>query len=181
MELYRDSDGPSLDPGITARLKTLDPNLRVTFSRWAVDPFTTKPILAWHGKPVLSPAWHLWLWSPRESRYFHLNTFPLARGGFTHRNVAALEADCGRKMRPSDVLRMLRERQQDAMEAGKRKEQERRKDVLGANEKRIHDLLFEGKRGVRQAKAVSYAGQQCRVTPGEIEMDSREAGWEGVE
>jgi hypothetical protein len=45
MELYSDSDAPSIDAGVLRRLHRLDPNLAVTWSHWEIDPMTSRPVL----------------------------------------------------------------------------------------------------------------------------------------
>lgn len=44
MKLYTDSDAPRIPEGVLTRLRNLDPQLRVTYSRWAINPETSLPI-----------------------------------------------------------------------------------------------------------------------------------------
>lgn len=196
MDLYHDSCAPAVDRGVLARLQRLDPLLQVTFSQFAIDPATSRPLEVhpgpdWEDDPearkrirrrgdthyLLDPCFHLWTPVPDGSMAL-VQSYPLDKGGFGHLAVRALEADVARRMTPSEVARLIH----NAKRENRRREYERfqryRNDVAKANSSRVHDLLEEGKGGVRQAKITSFPGQKSRSTPGNVQMDDREAGWE---
>lgn len=178
MDLYQSTDGPTLDQGLQARLKRIDPNLRVTFSQWAIDTATSRPVIyKYTGAPIPDPAHHLWIWSSRESRYFHINSFSMSQGGFTHRNAQFLEQDAGRRMKPSALLQQMLKVRDQKREREKAAHDQLQQDKIRENKKRIHDLVFENKQSVRQAKIVSHGGQSNRGLRGNVEMDAKEAGW----
>ena len=193
MELYHDSAGPRIDRSVAARLKRLDRDLAVTFSRFAIDPFTSLPleIRNWDGETehlihrrggsafLYEPCFFLWL---RDgSRWRQIGQYRVEQG-FGHREVAALEADAARHMSPADILARIR----DVQETRKRRRQanalELRRDVAKANMSRIQRLAHDHDKSHdptnRQAKATSYAGQGNRGTRGEVRKDNREDGWE---
>lgn len=196
MELFSASDAPSVDRGVLARLHRLDRKLLLTFSHFAIDPTTSRPVEVhpspdWEDDPearahlvrrgnaffLLDPCYHLWTETP-DGRPMLVQSYPISKGGFGHLQVAALEADVARRMKPSEIAALWWKNQNDAKEREAKKLAQDRDDLIRANESRIHDLVFEGKRGVRDAKIASYPGQGKRSTPGEIMMDDKEAGWE---
>lgn len=178
MILRSDADAPSIDRGVLARLRRLDPDLRLTWHRYAIDVLTGEVILGPGGKPVLDPAWYLWRRDRGSNAVYHfVMSFP-AREGFGHREVAGLESDAGRLLDPKEI----RLRHEARVEARRRKELERirqkQRDKIAANRRRIHDLVFEGRLGVRDGRPFSYPGQPHRSTPGLVAMSAREDGWE---
>ncbi len=194
MELFNDSSGPSVDLGVLARMRRLDANLYLTFSTYGINPETTAPMEikigpdfamyenmdrfhrrgnAWF---IYDPSYYLWTKDP-EGRWVLVNTYP-AVTGFGHREVQKLEADVARTMRPSDIVAAIYEHKERREAKAKADEHQAKDDVFVANKSRMHDLMFEGKTGRRQAKIVSYAGQKNRSTPGDILSDAREDGWE---
>jgi hypothetical protein len=194
MERYNDSAAPKLDQGVEARLKRLDPKLRVTFSMYAIDQLTSFPIPVnvgpeWVDEPeinkvrrfgntnvVLDPAFHLWVQDP-EGRWHLLNSYP-AEMGFGHREVAKLEADVARYMRPSDIIAKIHEQKLARERKAKKDHAEERRDIIKANKSRIHDLLFEDKGGERDGKFMSGAGLNRRGNMGTVRKDDEEDGWE---
>jgi hypothetical protein len=190
MKLYTDSDGPSIERGVLARLKRLDAKLAVTFCKLAISQLTSRPIeihnwdadtehLIWRrsGTAFLySPEYHLWLKQGSE-RWSWIRSYP-AEAGFGHREVLYLEADAARFMRAQEILDRIRAQQEARQEKAKRDFVERQKDVTKANFSRIKRLVEDGDFGHRDAKAVSYAGQGNRGTRGQVRKDDREAGWE---
>lgn len=171
-QLYRDSAAPTLDVGVRARLKRLDPNLEVTFSELAINPATSRPIETRDGSFIRDPWWMVW--SRGSDGVWRLAA---QYRQFGHREVAKLEADAARFMRPSEILERRRRAQQEKRDREMERSRERRSDVRKANRRRIKDL-FDGKIGVRQANIASYPGQTRRGTPGTVRMDPREDGWE---
>ena len=180
MELFESVDRPSLEPGLTERLRRIDPRLRVTFSHYAIDPRTSQPLTSFEtGEPILHPAQHLWM-KADDGSWLHISEFPMERGGFTHLNARFLEIDqCVRNSRnPEEILQRMTERQELARERSRAANRQRGRDRAKANAKRIGDLVFDGKSGTRQAKITSYPGQTNRGTPGDVLSDANEDGWE---
>jgi len=196
VELYTDTDAPAIDIGVLKRLKRLDPRLRITFSRYAINYLTSRPSMIhnWdydtcpdsstriHRRNgaayLLDPAYHLWS-QGGDGRWRHVQAYP-AEGGFTDRHVKALEGDVARRFTISEILDRRERARQAAKEKAERDHKEERRDILNANQSRIRDLL-DGKTGTRQAKIMSYGGQGKRGTPGTVRMDDREDGWEKPE
>jgi len=198
MHLYHDSAGPRLDTAVAARLRRLDPNLAVTFCRYAIDPRSSLPLECCIEDPppeiearierrggsefLLSPAFHLWIKDKeRAGRYVLVRSYP-AEVGFGYREVAALEEDVGRYMSAGEIVSTHRDLK-DARAAKRGKASlELRKAVAKANMSRIQRFCGLGDksrdRGERDAKIVSYAGQTNRGTRGQVSKDSRSDGWE---
>lgn len=191
--LYNDSSGPAVEKAVLERMKRLDPSLELTFSQFAVNPLTSKPLEV-HPSPdwetwqterlrrlgskyyLLLPAFHLWIWDWREGRYHYVKSYP-AEAGFGHREVYGLEADAARWMSPSEILRQVHEAREAADAKRKQDLREEKLEHFKANDRRIRDLLA-GKEPRRDAKIVSYPGQGNRGSRGRVEKDSREDGWE---
>lgn len=194
MELYSDSDAPTLDPGVTARLQRLDPLLRVTFCRYAIDQVTGEPLAIHPGPEVidepeykmlrrcgnvtvlLDPGFHLWVRDP-DGKHHLLSSYP-AEIGFGHREVRKLEEDVARYMRPSEILATMHQQHADRKKREAKNHDQGRADILKANEHRIHDLLFEDKCGYRSGKFMSGPGLHRRGNIGDVRMDDTEDGWE---
>jgi hypothetical protein len=186
MEPLRHYDA-SVDSGVLSRLKRLDPQLRVTFSRYALNPDTGRPIEMsgrldpctgeWLAGVVHDPAFYLWRKDDCSSHHFFVAAYPQ----FGHREVMLLEADLARFERPEDIERIVRERAERRRERQLSSVKGDRQEVRRANRKRIHDLVFEGKSGMREAKVSSYAGQSTRTSSAERQRflaDAKEDGWE---
>jgi len=100
---------------------------------------------------------------------------------FGHAEVLKLERDLARFMSPSEVLRRLLEAREHYLKRERCRFEDRHSQIRKANSKRIGDLVFEGKSGLRTRKIVSYPGQVNRGTPTEEFLaDSEEDGWEGL-
>ena len=194
MELYNASDAPSIDKGVLVRLKRLDPLLHVTFSHYSIDPARSVPLevtpspdweddseamrrLTKHGGAnyLLDPAHHLWTATP-NGRYLLVQSYP-APVGFGHREVARLEADVARYMRPSDIAALIHRKQADHAEREKSRYSGYREDLASANKSRI-GALMDGDLGIRDARIASYPGQSNRSAPGQVRKDAGEDGWE---
>jgi hypothetical protein len=195
MEPRSDSDAPTLDKGVLERLKRLDPKLKVTFCKYAIDQVTGEPIevnvspdwlddpdamsrLRQFGKSrvVLDPAWHLWSQDP-DGRWILINSYAAA-AGFGHREVAKLEGDVARYMRPSDLIALMWGRRKEHERKAKKDHKELRSDIHKANKSRIHDLLFEDKPMERDGKFMSGPGLNRRGNMGTVLKDDKEDGWE---
>lgn len=179
MRPFHDSAAPCLDLGLERRLRSLDPNLLVTYSPWSIDPRDGQPIEDLDGQPVAEPAHHLWIRQP-SGKYHHIDLFPMALGGFGYLNLRYLEANkrATETRSPVDIYRLMQTRNELLRETSARKHREHRQDRAQANKKRIGDLVFNGKSGRRQAKISSYPGQVRHSTPGDVLRDAREDGWE---
>jgi hypothetical protein len=196
MEPYTDSDGPRIERSVLKRMKRLDPHLRVTFCKFAIDPITSIPLPVhpgpeWVDDPeamkrlcrrgdthyLLDPGYTLWVQSG-DGRFYYVQSYSHEEG-FGHREVAKLERDVARFMTPSEIINKRR----DAQEARERKQKDeyrqKHADTSKANESRIRDLVFNGNSGYREAKVVSYAGQGNRGTRTQkVLRDAKEDGWE---
>jgi hypothetical protein len=175
MELYSDSDAPSIDAGVLRRLHRLDPNLAVTWSHWEIDPMTSRPVL-FRGRERIKlqvPAYHVWSRNGSDGRWYYVQS----HFQFGHREVRALESDCLRSMTPSQILAENRRLYYERNERAKKNRQDERGDIIKENKSRIHDLLFEDKRPYRGGKYSSYAGQGKRTSLGEVRKDQKEDGW----
>lgn len=170
---HSDANAPSVDRGVLRRMRTLDPNLVITWSEFAFDPFNGGYLLH-AGRPVKDPAFYLWRRDDNSSHHFLVSTYP---NGFGHRQVLALERDLARFHSTDEMLRMLRDAQSAQRDRGLARRKDVQRDKIKYNESLIGDILG-GKSDRRQAKIASYPGQGRRGTPGEVQMDSREIGWE---
>lgn len=176
MQLYRDTDAPSLDRGVERRLARLDPNLEVTWSKWSINGLTSQPILH-RGRPVYDPAYHLWRRDRGTARYHYVRAYL----EFGHNEVYALEADAARTMRPEEIIALNQQLYEDRVAREDAARKQERADMIQANRGRISDLVFDNKLGRRDAKITSFSGQTHRGTPGQIQMDAKEDGWERPE
>jgi hypothetical protein len=180
----RNWDGPSIDSSILKRLNRLDPQLVVTWSPYSLDVFTSRPI---EGSGVLDPytgeyvtgavkdpAFYLWRKDEYSTHHVFVNTYPR----FTNREVLALERDIARFERPQDIMRLFHERDSALRKRRKASHRAEQRDKIEANDSRINDLVLDGKLGRRQGKMFSYKGQSGRSTPGDVEVDAKEDGWE---
>ena len=161
------------------RLHRLDPALFVTWHRCVLDPETGNPVLTDdEGRPVVDPHWYLWRKcddgkTRLVSMYQH----------FGHEQAHDLERDLfAAAVRGTASVGEILELVAHSRERMKQREHERFKqnqlDKIAANRHRIHDLIFEGKDGYRDAKPFSAPGVNVRSTPGRIIMDAKEDGWE---
>jgi hypothetical protein len=180
-------DGPSIDYGVEKRLRRLNPRLKVTWSPYALDHTTGRPIEmsgaldCYTGKinqgVVKDPAYYLWIKDEAFNTYYLVGIYQK----FGHEEVMHLEADVARHMDRDRVFEFLQERGKALRERGLARKRDLQAQKIRANKKRIHDLVFEGKDGVRDAKVSSYKGQTKRTSSGElnrIRKDAREDGWE---
>ena len=196
MDLFNSSCAPTIDQGVLSRLGTLDDKLFLTFSYFAIDPSTSYPVevnpsadwaddhealngLTRRGNAyfLMDPAYHLWTKTPDGAPVL-VESYPIPHGGFGHREVARLERDVARRMKPSEITNLIWRKQQALKDAHDTAQRQYRTDVLEANKSRIVDLMENQKVGFRQAKIASYPGQVNRSTPGDIRMDDKEDGWE---
>lgn len=160
----------------------MDPRLAVTFSQSAIDPLTSLPIEVDReagGGTIRDPAWHLWLLHPAHG-WLHVHTYYVVRGEwFGHEQIGWLEADLGRTHTPDEILRIFAQNRATQTQRQRARYDQSKEDNLRANKKRIHDLLFEGKSGMRERKIMAYPGQTNHATPSERFLsDAREDGWE---
>lgn len=177
---YHAADAPAVDPGVVARMKRVHPGLRLTFSPYALDLLNGHPILVEDtGQPVYDPAWYLWLKDSVTSHHIFLNMFSMDEGGFGHRNCESLESDIARRMSPGQIGQWLRAREGSMLAKKQADFRQTQTDKVEANEKRINDLILEGKSGVRDKKVFSYKGQHSRDNVGAVVYkDAKEDGWE---
>jgi hypothetical protein len=180
-QLFQDVDAPRLDHGAEARLRRLDARLAVTFSQWAIDPLTSHPIEAdpeAGGGAIEDAAWHLWIKHP-EHGWLHVHAYYVVRGEwFGHEQIGWLEADLGRTKSPDEILRMFAQRRAEHTQKCRAAYDQNAADHFLENKRRIHDLLFNGKSGMRERKIMAYPGQTNHSTPSEKFLsDAREDGW----
>jgi hypothetical protein len=162
----------------------LDPQLVLTWSPYVLDVLTSQPVEQvgtmdpetgeTHRGPVSDPAFYLWRKDETSSHHVFVKAYPR----FTDREVLALERDIARFERPQDIMTIFHQRDQQRRERAQANATQRQHDKIAANERRINDLVLGGKESRRPAKTFSYAGQGSRSTPGEVEMDPKEGGWE---
>jgi hypothetical protein len=177
-------DGPSVERSVLARMKRLDPQLRVTFSPYALDPMTCTPIEQsgildpytgeYNTGLVEDPAFYLWRKDECSSHHVFVKAFPR----FTDREVLALERDVARFNRPQDIMRIFHERDTARREKALANKRELQNDKIAANARRIDDLVLGGKTSRRGGRSYGYSGQGSKGSPGDVEMDPREGGWE---
>jgi hypothetical protein len=180
----RNWDGPSIDRGVLKRLHRLDPQLVVTWSPYALDVMTSNPIEQSGNMdpetgdvgrgPVPDPAFYLWRRDECSTHHVFVNLYQQ----FTDREVLALERDIARFERPQDIMRIFHERDRARRDRALVNKNILQQAKIKANERRIDDLILGGVESKRQAKSFSFSGQTNHSTPGEIEMDAKEAGWE---
>jgi hypothetical protein len=166
------------------RMRRLDSQLVLTWSPYSLDPLTSNPIEMqgrldphtgeWLRGPVKDPAYYLWRKDECSTHHVFVMTFEK----FTNRQVLALERDVARFNRPQDIMRIFHARDEARREKELGRKRQTQDDKVNANEQRIDDLVLGNKLSRRQAKSFSYAGQGNKSTPGDIEMDHKEAGWE---
>lgn len=182
MQPYSHAAAPSLDRGVLSRLRRLDRDLLVTWSPYALDPLSGKPIESvphvdpidgWKpGGAVEDPAYYLWLLCT-DGRVRLVGVYQ----HFGHLQCAQLEGDVARRFPSHELARRFMEAKARSQERGLVAQRDMQHQKIAANQSRINDLL-NGKLSRRQAKIMSAPGLSKRSTPGEIEMDSKEAGWE---
>lgn len=183
MRPVSDADAPSVDPGVLTRLRVLDRQLRVTWHKFAIDALTFR-VIETTGKmdpetgeritgPVLAPSYYLWREDEGTGRYYLVATYP----HFGQEVVARLERDVGRFIDPKHILSHITKAQDEVRQRRVAARRDLQAEKIKANQSRIHDLVFDGKHGRRQAKIVSAPGL-ARGTPGEVRTDAREDGWE---
>lgn len=188
-------DGPSIDYGVESRLARLDRQLVVTFSPFALDPLsgrvieTNTKIDPETGNMIIGavrdPAYYLWRRDENSTHHFFVQAYPLRAGGFGYRQVLALERDLARFIAPQHLAAYLADRDREIRERMQAQHDQLQADKISANRSKIERTLSgmhagDGSENLdrRQANITSYPGQKNRGTPGEIEMDSKEAGWE---
>lgn len=188
MQPYNHAGGPTIDVSVERRLRRLDRCLFVTWSPWALDPLTGRPIETKGAiDPVTgdvvpagtieSPEYHLWRRDENSSKVFWVSSYR----HFGHAQVAKLEGDLARFMSPSAMLQKMMEARDRVLRKGREDYEDYHNQLSKANESRIHDLVFAGKSGRRTRKVVSYPGQTNRGTPTEEFLaDPEEDGWEGI-
>jgi hypothetical protein len=192
MEPVGFADAPSIDRGVLARLRRLDAQLRVTWARYSLDPYTGKVLLG-SGRldpmsgeriagPVLDPAYYVWRKDECSSHHFFLAAYP----DFGHAEVFRLEGDIARFARAQDVGPMLRARAEEARQRKIKANKQFRADKVTANKSRLHDLVFgendAHRYGFRAPRAYGYAVQGSHTSSGEgalIRESNRADGWEG--
>lgn len=163
----------NVDPSVLARLKRLDKRLEVTFSPYSLDPETRGVIEAYDGKPVHDPHYYLWIDCPDgKNRLVGMYT------KFDHEEVAKLEGDLARRHNAMEILQLIAGAKDKMRERKVGAWKQQLMDKIAANKRRIEDLVFDGKDGTRQAKPFSAPGVGSRATPGLIQMDPKEDGWE---
>jgi hypothetical protein len=190
MEPVGFADAPAIDRGVLARLRRLDPQLRVTWARYSLDPYTGKVILgsgrldpesgARIAGPVGDPAFYLWRKDECSSHHFFVACFPQ----FGHAEVLRLESDIARFARAQDIGPMLRQRAEEARQRKLAANKQLRADKVVANKSRLHDLVFgenDARRyGFREARAFGYAGQGSHTSSAEgglVRVDNEKDGW----
>jgi hypothetical protein len=156
----------------------------VTWSPYALDVLTSNPIEGsgmldphtgeYVTGPTPDPAYYLWRKDECSTHHVHVTTFHR----FTNREVLALERDVARFHRPKDLWRLFQEHDTERRMRRHISQRQRQEDKVEANERRIDDLVLGNKLGNRQAKMFSYGGQINRSTPGDVEVDAKEDGWE---
>jgi hypothetical protein len=184
---------PSLDLSVENRLRRMDKNLVLTWSPYALNPDSGKPIehsgrldpdpdapVFRRGQPIHDPGWYLWRKDTHSSHHF----FVCGYKEFGHPELDRLESDLAKLYSPEKILKLVRDRADERRAKGRAAYKAHKRDVRRANTKRIGDLVFEGKDGYRAARVTSYGGQTDRRSSGErdrIWMDNKEAGWETPE
>jgi hypothetical protein len=183
-------DGPSLDISVKNRLRRLDPRLVVTWSPYALDPATGLPIehsgtpdtdplapLPKRGEPIKDPAFYLWLKDDARSTHWLVSIYQ----NFGHEQLMHLEDDVVRRYGEKNAFEVIAEKSQQLRDRALARKANTQRAKREANESRIHDLVFEGKSGYREAKVSSYKGQTSRQSSaerGRFLSDAREDGWE---
>ena len=181
-------DGPTVDYSVERRLHRLDPRLRLTWSPYALDHATGRPIILSGTMdpttgdrcpvgPLKEPAFYLWIKNERHSTHFLVGIYPK----FGHEELMHLENDVARQMDHKHVFDRLSAQSKALRDRALARKRDLQKQKISANKKRIGDLVFEGKSGVRDAKVSSYAGQSRRASSAElnrIRKDAKEDGWE---
>lgn len=177
MKPRHDTNAPSLDPAVRARLARLDRRLFLTWSERFIDPETGAPVKREDGTTVIDPHFYLWMkCDDGKTRLCSMHErFGNEELAALERNAATLRAAGTSLGRFFHHLSREREEMQQRRLAGLR---ERIREKIAANTTKIRDFVFDGKQDVRQARPFSAPGLGARGTPGEIEMDAKEAGWE---
>lgn len=178
------AEAPSIDHGVLRRLRELDPSLTVTWSPWALDVKTGRPIVGTGAMdpltgdraigPTFNPLFYLWRKSDTCTHHFLVSVYEQ----FGHREVLSLERDVARFMRPEDIFRTFEARAAERRLAERAEYADRHQQISKANAARIGDLVFGNATGERDSKIVSYGGQKNRSTPGRVLADAKDDGWE---
>jgi hypothetical protein len=181
-------DGPSIEPGVKRRLKRLDTYLRVTFSPYALDTLTGRPIQmdgyaedgSYLSGALIDPAHFLWRKDPNSSHHFFVRSYSVHTGGFGHLEVLHLEADVARHRSPSEAWRFLKAATDRNLARKAKVHKDYLSDKVRANQSLALDIA-QGRRTDRTAKAVSYPGQTSHTSSHEqsrIVLSNRELGVE---
>lgn len=182
MQPFSHPGGPRIEPAVRERLQRLDRALSVTFSPWALDPLSGRPI-EWEvtGQPIPSPGFYLWHHLP-DGRLRLVDFYEVERG-FGHRELYHLEKRARAKGTPSQQVR-------EALAALGAEQVARRlacadhwHRVLKANARRMLANADPNVSIYRDPRFFSYAGQRRRTSSGEggrqrVMKDARKDGWE---
>lgn len=169
----------SIEPGVLARLKKLDPNLLLTFSQYALSIVTGQPMdYAGTKDPIVDPAWYLWQRQP-DGGWINV-AITSAEQGFGHREISNIEKwSWLKELKPEHIVALWETGAFNREQTKRQQIADRREQFRRANKKRIGDLVFEQKSGLRQAKPISFPGQTSRNTVGTMVLeDAKRDGWE---
>lgn len=182
---WSDADAPSVDPGVLARMKRLDRQLHVTWTRYTPDPITGQPAIGIPGvdphtgdyieaRPIEDPAFHLWRQDETSSQWHWVSSYAY----FGHQQVAKLEADVARYMNPDEIMRARAAAIDARFKRVKDARDEQHVEKLKANRSVMNDTLFGKNRQHRDGRIFSGAGVKYRGGSGTVERSQKEMGWE---
>jgi hypothetical protein len=196
--IYTDSDGPSIAKEVVRELHQFDPSVRVTFSKFALDPMTGIPIEVDKAKILIAeedfstvdalvkrgnayfvsdPRYYVWSQTP-DGDVVLVKSIPV-REGFDRRQIDILRQDRQSMERLVAFLEEKFAHQRYGEKKAKQNWRDFQHDLVSANASRIHDLIVNDKVMThRDAKIMSYKNQGSRSTPGQVPTTDREAGWE---
>jgi hypothetical protein len=188
MELYTDSDSPTLDRGVERRLHQIDRGLKVTWSKWAIDlapdledhtrnPNFSFPICDRKGNPIPAARPKFVLWSRDEVGCYHMIG---EWSAFDHRQIRWLEENAWDvQNRPlGEQLRINRVKDEERREAALASAADDKQHWVRENKKRIEDSIEWGKHHRKGAKVfssgyVKYRGSATEDMP----RSAKEDGW----
>lgn len=180
----RNWDGASVDRSVLSRMRRLDPKLKVTFSPYALNPFTGDVIEQdGYGEdcekltgPCSDPAFYLWRKCDKAGWIF-VQSYPVTQG-FGHREVLALESDLARWHSPDKVWEIIDAKTRGARERLAQQKRNDMRDKVMDNKKLAMDVA-SGKSTFRDPKTFSYSGQARRTSSAEgapVQRSNRELG-----
>lgn len=196
--LRSDSDAPTIDMSVLARLRSVNPDLFVIWKRYRIDYQTGRYLIVEKGPERGNPVpWPYgggrWLVCIRNLHGSHV-LFPVfdpedgeSYAPIDHRVVDRLLMDAAKFMSPEEIAATLESQQEVRTEKLRNHLKLLQEENFQRNKKKILEVLDgDNIRRLdvprREPKIFGYGGQVSRITRGEtIERSAEEDGWDLVD